>query len=112
MVRGFRRSVGENIRSALDLEFFKSLKHARYNYLKVLPREYILDLETNQCLLNVNEIVELKAHYNRGWESYENLRRFPKRLNEEQASLHLDGVIINNDENSTTTYAEYTAAAH
>ena len=57
VVRGFRRSVGENIRSALDLEFFKSLKHARYNYLKVLPREYILDLETNQCPLNVNEIV-------------------------------------------------------
>ena len=46
----------------------------------------------------MNEIVELKAHYNRGWKSDENLRRLPKRLNEEQSSLQLDGVIIGNDE--------------
>ena len=37
MVRGFRRGVSENIRDALDLEFFESLQHVRYNYPKVLP---------------------------------------------------------------------------
>ena len=46
----------------------------------------------------MNKIAELKAHYNRGWESDEDLRRLPKRLNEEQASLHLDGVTIDNDD--------------
>ena len=45
----------------------------------------------------MKKIAELKAEYNRGWESDKNLRRFPKRLKEEQASLHLDGVTINND---------------
>ena len=46
----------------------------------------------------MKKIAELKAEYNRGWESDKNLRRFPKRLKEEQASLHLDGVTINNDD--------------
>ena len=63
------------------MEFFESLQHVRYNYLKVLPREYITNLEMNHYLINVNEITELKAHYNRGCESDENLRQFSKRLN-------------------------------
>ena len=44
----------------------------------------------------MNKIAELKAHYNRGWEYDENLRRFPKRLNKEQAILQLDDVTIDN----------------
>ena len=40
----------------------------------------------------------MKALYNIGWESDENLRRFPKRLNEEQASLQIDGVTIENND--------------
>ena len=36
VVRGFRRGVSKNIQDALNLEFFESLQHARYNYLKVL----------------------------------------------------------------------------
>ena len=80
--RGFRRGVSENIRDALDLEFFEYLHHERYNYLKVLPLEYITNSDTNHYLLDMNEIVELEAHYKRGWESDENLIRFPKRLNE------------------------------
>ena len=58
-----------------------------YNYLKVLPQEYTTNLESTHYLLDVKKISELKTHYNRGWESNENLRQFPKRLNEEQDSL-------------------------
>ena len=83
VVRGFRRGVSKNIRNALYLEFFESLQHSRYNYLKVLPREYITNLKTNHFPIDVNKVAELKEHYNRGWECDENLRRFPKRLNEE-----------------------------
>ena len=96
MVRDLRRGVSKNIRDTLDLEFFESLQHARYKYLKFQPREYIINLRTNHFPLDVNEIAELKAYYNRGWESDENLRRFPKRLNEEQVILQIDGVIIDN----------------
>ena len=38
VVRGFHRGVINNIRDALDLEFFESLQHKSYNYLKVLHR--------------------------------------------------------------------------
>ena len=73
VVRGFCRGVRENIHDALDLDFLESLKHTRYNYLKVLPREYTTNLKTNHCPLDVNKIAGMKAHYNRGWESDENL---------------------------------------
>ena len=97
MVRGFRRNVSKKIRNALDLEFFESLQHARYNYLNFLPQEYINNVKTNHSPLEVNKIAELEENYNRGWESDENLILLPKRLNKEQAILQLDGVIINND---------------
>ena len=73
-MRGFCRGVSDNIHHALDLEFFSLLQHSRYNYLKVLPQEYITNLETEHCQLDVNKIVELKTQYNRGWESDENVR--------------------------------------
>ena len=73
VVRGLRRGVSKNTRDALDLEFFELLQYRRYNYLKVLPQEYINNLKTNHCPLDVNKIAELKAHYNRGWESDENI---------------------------------------
>ena len=46
----------------------------------------------------MNTIAELKAHYNRGRESYENLRRFPKRINKEKYSLQLDRVTIDKND--------------
>ena len=98
VVKGFLRGVSKNIRYALDLDFFESLQHTRYNYLKFLPQEYTTNLDTKHFPLDVKKIDELKAHYNRGWECDENLRRFPKLLNEEQASLQLDSVTINNNE--------------
>ena len=44
VVGGFCRGVSENIHDVLYLEFFESLQHARHNYLKLLPREYITNL--------------------------------------------------------------------
>ena len=38
VMMSFLRGVSKNIHDGLDLEFLKLLQHARYNYLKVLPR--------------------------------------------------------------------------
>ena len=46
VVRGFHRGVSENIRDTIDLGFFEWMQHKRYNYLKVLPQEYITNLKT------------------------------------------------------------------
>ena len=98
VVRCFLTGVSENIRYTLDLDFFESLQHTRYNCLKVLPQEYITNLKTKHCPLDVNKIAELKTHYNRGLESNKNLRRLPKQLNKEEASIHIDGLTNNKDD--------------
>ena len=52
VVQGFCRGVGDNIRDALDLEFYAALEHNTYEYLNVLPRQYIVHLETHFCPLD------------------------------------------------------------
>lgn len=71
VVQGFCRGVGENIRNALDLEFCAALEHNTYEYLNVLPCQYIVHLETNFCPLDAQAIADLKSHYNRGIEQSE-----------------------------------------
>ena len=61
VVCGFRRGVGDNIRDALDLEFYSALEHETYGYLRVLPRESATNLEDNHCPLNITAVNELKA---------------------------------------------------
>ena len=98
MVKGFRRACNENIMDTLDLEYYQGLQHSSYKYIKIRPREFITNIETNFCLLDVNAVAKMKAHYYRGWETNEPLVQFTKRLKEEQASLALDGVTITIDD--------------
>ena len=98
VVCGFRRGVGANMRDALDLEFYSALEHATYGYLNVTPREYIVNLETNHCPLDVTAIEELKDHYYRGKQPDERLSKFATRLDVEQARLAIDGIVIPNDD--------------
>ena len=98
VVRGFRRGVNENIMDALDLEFFQGLRHSTYKFMKVLPRQFFTNLETKFCPLDVNARAKLKKRYFRGWDQGEQLVRFPLRLDEEQASLALDGIAIDDED--------------
>ena len=77
---------------ALDLEYYQGLRHSLYKYIKILPRKFITNLETNFCLLDVDLVAKMKAHYYRGWETNKTLVQFTKRLKGEQASLALDVV--------------------
>ena len=69
-----------------------------YKYIKILPRKFITNLETNFCPLDMNAVPNMKSNYYRGWETNEPLVQFPKRLKEEQASLALNGVTITIDD--------------
>ena len=66
--------------------------------MKVLPRAFFVNLETKFCPLDVNAKAKLKKRYFRGWEQGGQLVRFPLRLDEEQVSLALDDIIIDNDD--------------
>ena len=94
MLQGFRRGVSANIRDALDLEFYSALEHADYGYIDVLPREYIVHLETDHCPMDVAAIKDIKAQYYRGKGTDERLSKFATRLDEEQTRLAADGVVI------------------
>ena len=78
MVRDFHRGFSKNIHDTLDLKFFELLQNAGYNYLKVLFQKYITNLKTKHFPLDVNEISELKEHYNRWWGSDEKPIKLPK----------------------------------
>lgn len=93
ILQGFRRGVSHNFRDALDLEFYSALEHADYEYINVLPREYIVHLETDHCPMDVTAIEDIKANYYRG-KGDERLSKFATRLDEEQTRLVVDGVII------------------
>ena len=88
------------MRDALDLEYYAGLEHEVYEYLNVLPREYIVHLETNYCPLDVQAIKEVKEHFYRGWDRAANKRlsKFSTRLDQEQGRMAIDGVIIPNDD--------------
>ena len=94
MLQGYRRGVSNNFRDALDLEFYSVLEHADYGYIDVLPREYIVHLETDHCPMDVSAIEDVKAQYYRGKGTDKRLSKFATRLNEEQTRLAADGVVI------------------
>ena len=66
----------------------------------MLPRQCITYLEQNHCQLNAQAIKELKAHYVRPCDRSNNvqLEAFPRRLDQEQEQLVVDGVIITTED--------------
>ena len=98
VVKGFRQACNENIMDALDLEYYQGLRHSSYKYINIPPREFITNLETNFCSLDVNAVAKMKAHCYRGWETNEPLVQFPKQLKEDQARFALDSVTITIDD--------------
>ena len=99
VVCGFKRGASELIRGALDSEYYDDLEHVQYGYDDVTPREFIEHLEDEHCPLDEAATTEVREHYFRGWERNktprpEGLKKFAKRLDEEQESLGRDGVTI------------------
>ena len=103
VVEGFCRGAGVLIRNALDREYYKDLEHVRFGFDDVLPREYIEHLEEEHCPLDEQATKEAREHYFRGWERNraprpEGLKKFGKRLDEEQAALAGDGITVSHED--------------
>ena len=99
VVTGFCRGAGELIREALDSEYYEDLSHVRYGYDEVKPREYIVHLEDEHCPLDEGAKASERDHFFRGWERSstprpETIKKFAKRLDEEQETLGNDGITI------------------
>ena len=99
VVCGFRRGASELIRNALDSEYYDDLDHVQYGYDDVLPRDFIEHLEDEHCPLDEQAVKDARKHYFRGWERSksprpEGIKKFAKRLDEEQTALGRDGIAI------------------
>ena len=78
----------------------------------VTPIDYINHLEQEHCPCNEQAVKDCRKHYFRGWQrasgtKTENLIKFAKRLDKEQASLRRDGIVIANKEKNQHYLLQY-----
>ena len=103
------KGMSENIRDALDLEYYEDLEHVDHGYKNVKPTDYINHLETEHCRCDEQAVKDCREHFFRGWQrssrssgtKTENLIKFAKRLDKEQALLSRDEIVIANEEKKT-----------
>ena len=62
VVCGFKRGVGENIRDALDPEYYEELEHPVYGYDDVKPFDYFEHLEDHHCPLEEQAIKQARGN--------------------------------------------------
>ena len=102
VLSGFRRVMGENISDALDAEYYEDLDHHVYGYDDVWPEDFFDEVNIH-VPLDEPAIKEFREEYFRGWELSrkncpETIRKFKKRLDEQQRSLLQDGIEVTDTE--------------
>jgi len=104
--KGFLRGVVDNLRDALDKQFYSQLRHRLTAYRKITPYRILQHLNTRWCPLDVKAKKELKTAYYTKWEhTSEHLTAFGKRLNDDQRALVRSDVTIT-DDNKLQFYLE------
>ncbi len=96
--KGFLQGVVDNLRNALDKQYYSQLKHCLTAYHNITPHQIREHLNNQWCHLNVQAKKVLKKEYYTKWDASEHLTAFGKRLNDDQHALvRLDVTIANND---------------
>ena len=96
--KGFLRGVADNLRDALDEQYYSQLKHRLTAYRNVTPFQILEHLNERWCQLNVQAKKVLKQQYYSKWDPDEHLTAFGKRLDDDQRALiHSDVTIADND---------------
>ena len=68
ILRGFMKGMSENIRDALDLEYYEDLEHVDHGYRNVKPINYVNHLETEHCPCDEQAAKDCREHFFRGWQ--------------------------------------------
>jgi hypothetical protein len=83
---GFLRGVVDNLRDALDKQYYSQLRHRLTAYCNITPYQILGHL--NWCPLDVKAKKELKkANYTKWDHAVEHLTAFGKRLDDNQCAL-------------------------
>ena len=103
VVKGFRRGVNMNLMDAVDDTYFDQLEEDVYGYKRILPREFVVELQ-RWCFLTDLEIEAIRKHWNRGMQPGEHITKYAKRLTKEQKKLKDDNVCDIADSDKLHTY--------
>jgi hypothetical protein len=90
----FKSAICENIRDALDLQYYEQIKEVTFGFKRRTFRSYIEHLEAHWCILNYKIVKSLKQNWKRDWEAEEHITGYSRRLDQEQASLLRDNIVI------------------
>ena len=82
------------MRECLQAHYYEQLYEPVFKYKRLTQRDYISHLESKWVILDQLQINEMTKNYKRGWETDEHFTTFSYRLDQEQAALLKDGIII------------------
>jgi hypothetical protein len=85
--KGFLRGVADNLRDALDKQYYSQLKHWLTAYRNVTPFQILNHLNDRWCPLDMQAKKELQKNYYSKWDADEHLTAFGKRLDYYQCAL-------------------------
>ena len=103
--KGFLRGIVDNLRDALDKQYYSQLKHRLTAYRNVTPFQILEHLNDRWCPLDVKAKKALKDAYYTKWDGDEHLTAFGKRLDDKQKALVCSYVTIT-DEDKLQFYLE------
>lgn len=96
--KGFLRGVVDNLRDALDEQYYAQLKHRLTAYRNITPFQILEHLNDRWCPLDVQAKKKLRKDYYTTWDSDEHLTAFGKRLDDDQLALVRSDVTIADDD--------------
>ncbi len=103
--KGFLRGIVNNLRDALDEQYYSQLRNRLTAYRNVTPFQILEHLNDHWCPLNVRAKKALKDAYYTKWDGDEHLTAFGKRLDDDQCALVRSNVTIA-DEDKLQFYLE------
>jgi hypothetical protein len=103
--KGFLRGIVDNLRNALNEQYYSQLKHRLTAYRNVTPFQILEHLNDWWCPLNVKAKKALEDEYYTKWDGNEHLTAFGKHLDDNQCALVRSDVTIA-DEDKLQLYLE------
>jgi hypothetical protein len=85
--KGFLKGVFDNLRDALDKQYYCQLKHCLTAYCNITTFKILEHLNNWWCPLDVQAKKELRKAYYSKWDSDEHLTAFGKHLNDNQKAV-------------------------
>ncbi len=96
--KGFLPGVAANFRDALNESWYSQLKSVHTAYRNTTPIQFLENLNSQWCLLDVHAKKNLRIAYYAEWDGKQHLTAFGKRLNDDQVHIKQFGITVSNED--------------